>query len=208
MDTALVAKSSDRFSPSPLGSWCVEVENVSAQDGLEYYVDLTSEWTEHFRARRPRDRHRVKSAINKATPHRRCSRAHRARNHSSVSGDRGSARYRSRTIRTRHSKSFSCTRNSPRELNQTGMRLGLAGKNWRARRYEFAAVDIKQGARRSRERLGWRVCDERVAPVTECVGRAGARMNLFPCRPQRLPIRPLFALAPRRNRSMRAPSTC
>jgi hypothetical protein len=58
-------------------------------------------------------------------------------------------------------ESFSCTRNSPRELNQT-RHAPRMGKEKLGEHGDVSSLplDIKQDARRSRERLGWRVCDD------------------------------------------------
>ena len=58
-------------------------------------------------------------------------------------------------------ENFSCTRNSPRELNQTKHALRMSEeKPGEHSDVSSLLFDIKQDARRSRKRLGWRVCDD------------------------------------------------
>jgi hypothetical protein len=58
-------------------------------------------------------------------------------------------------------ENFSGMRNSPRELNQTrhAPRMGEEKPGERSD-VSFLLLDIKQNARRRREWLGWRVCND------------------------------------------------
>ena len=81
----------------------VEVEKCHARKmGLDYYVDLHVGVDGNISVHEGHEiAHRVKSGDPaKRLAHRRCARAHRAGTTVAASGDRGSARYRSRTIRT------------------------------------------------------------------------------------------------------------
>ena len=58
-------------------------------------------------------------------------------------------------------ENFSCTRNSLHELNQTKQALRMSEeKPGEHGDVSSLLFDIKQDARRSREWLGWRVCND------------------------------------------------
>ena len=58
-------------------------------------------------------------------------------------------------------ENFSCTRNSPRELNQTKHALRMSEeKSGERSDVSPLLLDIKQDARWSREWFGWRICDD------------------------------------------------
>ena len=172
----------------------VEVEKCHARKmGLDYYVDLHVGVDGNISVhRRPRDCTSSEGGDStKRLAHRRRSRPHRTGTTVAASGEVLVGRFTRTALAMRsmaatcldalHNRiqrareNFSCTRDSPRELNQARdaprMDEEKSGEHCDV---SSLLLDIKQDARRSREWLGWRICNDAERQQRNAVSRAGA----------------------------------